>query len=92
MCNARSRLPNIQCQLIGECFSAKYHIWKPLALVFPSASVHNTMEREMVKMCFHSPPNIRSSINEGVVSKKLWCCVGGEVVYKNLVLSTELIM
>ena len=31
-------------------------------------------------------------MNEGVVSKELWCCVGGEVVYKNLVLSTELIM
>ena len=26
---------------------------------------------------------------KGVVLKKLWCCVGGEVVYKNLVLSTE---
>ena len=24
----------------------------------------------MGKMCFHSPPNIRSSINEGVVSKE----------------------
>ena len=33
----------------------------------------------------------RVEMNEGVVSK-LWCCVGGEVVYKNLVLSTELIM
>ena len=33
-------------------------------------------------------------INEGGQEflKKLWCCVGGEVVYKNLVLSTELIM
>ena len=28
----------------------------------------------------------------GEFLKKLWCCVGGEVVYKNLVLSTELIM
>ena len=29
---------------------------------------------------------------KGWFLKKLWCCVGGEVVYKNLVLSTELIM
>ena len=29
---------------------------------------------------------------KGKFLKKLWSCVGGEVVYKNLVLSTELIM
>ena len=37
-CNARSQLPNIQCQLISwmfQCYS-KYHIWKPFALVVPN--------------------------------------------------------
>ena len=37
---------------------------------------------------------LKQHINEsrGSFLKKLWCCVGGEVVYNNLVLSTELII
>ena len=46
----------------------------------------------MFQHCLKGGGGGGGGFNIAVFEIELWCCVDGEVVYKNLVLSTELIM
>ena len=55
-------------------------------------AIRDSKQQQTMTLRLESRLFCKGSGGGGEFLKKLWCYVGGEVVYKNLVLSTELIM